>query len=402
VEFFRQTLYHSNLHQTSPISQRLQTYSLPPAVCLICRTWAMDFLHFQVSALAYPLFQQQQVCLESADFQTVGFQTVDCQGLAQACLRYQQVFLELVGCQQVAYQALVPAYLRYRRVFHSPAVLGQVCPHYLPVYLSLAEYLLFQVLLTLFLGYLALVQACQLFQELADFQTAGCQASDLVCQRSQASDPVYLRCQQDFPLAVFPLVAFPLAVFPLAVFPLAVFPLAVFLLAAFLLEVSLDFQPADFPLAVFPLAVYLRCQQDFPLVDFQPAVFPLAVFPLAVFPLAVFPLATSQLAVFQLVAFLLEVSLDFQPVDFQLAAFQLAAFQLVAFLDFPTAVFLTAVFQLAVSPLLAQVFQLFQRQQTFCLELVGSQLVAFQRLVQDCRRVSQACRTLLYQRQQTL
>jgi hypothetical protein len=206
---------------------------------------------------------------------------MDCQNLAQACLRYQQVFLELVGCQQVAYQALVPAYLRYQRVFHSPAVLGQVCPHYLPVYLSLAEYLLFQVHLTLFLGYLASVQACQLFQELADFQTAGCQASDLVCQRFQASDPVYLRCQQDFLL-----------------------------------------------------------------VDFQPAVFQPAVFLLAAFPLAVF---------------------------------QLAAFQL-----------------------LARVFQLFQRQRTFCLELVGSQLVAFQRLVQDCRRVSQACRILRYQRQQTL
>jgi hypothetical protein len=238
---------------------------------------------------------------------------VDCQDLAQACLRYQQVFLELVGCQQVAYQALVPAYLRYRRVFHSLAVLGQVCPHYLPVYLSLAEYLLLQVLLTLFLGYLALVQACQLFQELADFQTAGCQASDLVCQRSQASDPVYLRCQQDFPLVDF--------------------QPADFQLVAFLLEVSLDFQPAAFLLAVFPVAA------------FQPAAFLLAVFPLAAFPLA--------------------------------------AFQLLA------QVFL----------LLAQVSQLFQRQRTFCLELVGSQLVAFQRLVQDCRRVSQACRTLLYQRQ---
>jgi hypothetical protein len=289
VEFFRQTLYHSNLHQTSPNSQRLQTCSPPLAVYLVCRTWAMDFLHFQVSALAYPLFQKQQVCLESADFQMVSFQMVDCQDLAQAYLRYQQVFLELVGCQQVAYQALVPACLRYRQVFHSPAVLGQVCPHCLPVYLSLAE--------------------CQLFQELADFQTAGCQASDLVCQRSQASDPVYLRCQQDFLLVAFQLVAFQLADFPLA----------------------------DFPLAAFPLA-------DFPLVDFP-------------------------LEVFQ---------------------------------DSPTAVFLTAVSQLAVFQLLAQVFQLFQRQRIFCLELVGSQLVAFQRLVQGCRRVSQACRILRYQRQQTL
>jgi hypothetical protein len=289
VEFFRQTLYHSNLHQTSPNSQRLQTCSPPLAVYLVCRTWAMDFLHFQVSALAYPLFQKQQVCLESADFQMVSFQMVDCQDLAQAYLRYQQVFLELVGCQQVAYQALVPACLRYRQVFHSPAVLGQVCPHYLPVYLSLAE--------------------CQLFQELADFQTAGCQASDLVCQRSQASDPVYLRCQQDFLLVAFQLVAFQLADFPLADFPL---------------EVSLDSPTADFPLEVCQLGV------------------------------------------------------------------------------FPTAAFLTTVSQLAVFQLLAQVFQLFQRQRTFCLELVGSQLVAFQRLVQDCRRVSQACRILRYQRQQTL
>jgi hypothetical protein len=284
----------------------------------------MGFLHFQVSALAYPLFQKQQVCLESADFQTV-----DCQDLAQACLRYQQVFLELVGCQQVAYQALVPAYLRYRQVYHSPVVLGPVCPHYLPAYLSLAEYLLFQVLLTLFLGYLALVQACQLFQELADFQTAGCQASDLVCQRFQASDPVYLHCQQGFP--------------------------------------QVDFQPADFPLEVFPLAA-------------------------------------SQLADFQLAAFLLEVSLnsltaDFQPVDFQLVDFQPVDFQPA---DFPLEVFPLAVFQLAASPLLAQVFRLFRRQQTFYLELVGSQLAAFQRLVQDCRQVSQACRILRYQRQQTL
>jgi hypothetical protein len=254
---------------------------------------------------------------------------MDCQNLAQACLRYQQVFLELVGCQQVAYQALVPAYLRYQRVFHSPAVLGQVCPHYLPVYLSLAEYLLFQVHLTLFLGYLASVQACQLFQELADFQTAGCQASDLVCQRFQASDPVYLRCQQDFLLVDF---------------QPADFPLADFLLAAFLLEVSLDSPTADFQPAVFQPAVFL-------LAAFLLAAFQLADFPLEVFPLAVFPLAVFQLAAFQL---------------------------------------------------LARVFQLFQRQRTFCLELVGSQLVAFQRLVQDCRRVSQACRILRYQRQQTL
>jgi hypothetical protein len=320
----------------------------------------MGFLHFQVSALAYPLFQKQQVCLESADFQTVGFQTVDCQDLAQACLRYQQVFLELVGCQQVAYQALVPAYLRYRRVFHSPVVLGPVCPHYLPAYLSLAEYLLFQVLLTLFLGYLVLVQACQLFQELADFQTAGCQASDLVCQHFQASDPVYLHCQQGFQLADF--------------------QLADFLLAAFLLEVSLNSLTADFQ----P-------------VDFQPADFPLEVFPLAVFQLAAFPLAAFQLLAQVFQPFQRQRTFCLELVGSQLAASQLAASQLVASLDFPT-----AVFQLAVSPLLAQVFRLFQRQQTFYLELVGSQLAAFQRLVQDCRQVSQACRILRYQRQQTL
>jgi hypothetical protein len=136
VQFFRQTSCRSSLHQVSLISQRLQIYSLPLAVCLVCPTWAMDFPR-----------------------------TVDCQALVLACLRY-------------------------RRVFHSPVVLGQVCLRYLPAYLSLAEYLLFQVFLTLLLGYLA---------------------SDLVYQRFQALDLVYLRCQRDFLLAVS--LDFPMAVF---------------------------------------------------------------------------------------------------------------------------------------------------------------------------------------------
>jgi hypothetical protein len=277
-------------------------------------------------------------------------------------------FLRTVNCQ-----ALVPACLRYRRVFHSPVVLGQVCLRYLPAYLSLAEYLLFQVFLTLLLGYLA---------------------SDLVCQRFQVLDPVYLRCQRDFLLAVF--LDFPTAVCPYRQVP----------------TVSQHCRQAPMDCQSF-LQAPMDCQysQQAPTVSqYSQQVLMNCLYlqaPTASQHCRQAPMVSQScrrvLTASQPCLQVLTVC-HFQqaPTASQRYRQLLVDFPLEASLDFPIAVFLTAVFQLVVFRVLAQVFQLFQRQRTFFLGLVGSRLVAFQGLVQGCRRVSQACRIPLYHQQQTL